>query len=255
MRGFTLVELVTVMMVLGILSVGTVRFISDSSQGFATTVTRSELAGDARFTVERLVREVRDALPNSVRVSGGCLEFVPITGASSYTTLPVAGPAASFKSVPIDPLPIPAASRVAVFPDLDIYDLASPSVVSPVVSLSTPDVNNEVTVTMASAHQFPVASPTRRYFVVSDPVSVCVDAGQLWRYSAYGFSAVQPTVADLPAAMPGRALLAQSVTSATPFTLNDATLTRNAVVAVDMEFSRGGDALRIEHSVQVRNVP
>jgi MSHA biogenesis protein MshO len=255
MRGFTLVELVTVMMVLGILSVGTVRFITDSSQGFATTVTRSELAGDARFVVERVAREVRDALPNSIRVSGGCLEFVPVAGASSYTTLPTAGAATSFKSVPVDPLPIPALSRVAVFPNLGIYDLTSPAVVSPTVTISAPDANNEVTVTMASAHQFSVESPTKRYFLVSDPVSLCVAGGQLWRYSGYGFLSPQPLVADLPSAMPGRALLAQSITSVAPIALNDATLTRNAVLAVDMEFSRGGDTIGIEHTVQVRNVP
>ena len=255
MRGFTLVELVTVMLVLGILSVGTVRFITDSSSGFVATASRSELATDARFAVERIVREVRDALPNSVRVSGGCLEFVPVVGASSYTTLPVASAATSFLSVPVDPLPLPAGTRAAVFPDGGVYDLVSPATVSPVIALGVPDANNEVTVTMAAPHRFVVESPANRYFLVDDPVSFCVDGGQLWRYSDYGFQQVQPTVAGLPAAMPGRGLVAQSVTTLAPFTVNDATLTRNAVLSVDVEFARAGDEVRIEHAVQIRNVP
>ncbi len=78
--GITLVELVTVVMILGILSVGTVKFITDSGQGFASTVGRAALAGDVRFVTLRIAKEVRDALPNSVRVSGGCLEFVPTVG-------------------------------------------------------------------------------------------------------------------------------------------------------------------------------
>ena len=113
-KGFTLVEIVTVMMILGILSIGTVKFITDSSQGFFSTMGRTALAGDARFVAERLATEVRGALPNSMRVSGACLEFVPTVGASTYATLPVVTAASSFLSIPVDPLPIPANSRVAV---------------------------------------------------------------------------------------------------------------------------------------------
>ncbi|MDH3640891.1 MAG: type II secretion system GspH family protein [Gammaproteobacteria bacterium] len=254
-RGFTLVELITVMMILGILSLGTVKFIGDSSQGFASTISRSELATDARFVVERLARDVRDALPNSVRVSGGCLEFVPVVGASSYTTLPVTSAAISFLSVPVDPLPLPAGARAAVFPDLNVYALGSPATVSPTVALSAPDAGNEVTVTMAAAHRFGSESPSNRYFLVTDPVSYCVDNARVWRYSGYGFVAAQPGPGGLPAAMPGRALVTQNVTTLAPFTLADATLSRNAVVGIDLEFTRGGDAVRIEHMVQIRNVP
>ena len=254
-RGFTLVELITVMMVLGILSVGTVRFISDSSGGFATTVTRAELAGDARFAVERLAREIRDALPNSVRVTGGCLEYVPVLGASRYVTLPLTSAATSFRAHPIDPLPVPAGARVAVFPDGAVYDLTAPATVSPTVTVSAPDAGNEVTVTMASAHRFAVESPADRFFLVDTPVSVCVDGGRLWRYANYGFNVVQPTVAGLPGSLPNRALLAQEVVSTTPFALNAPTLTRNAVLGIDLEFARGDDQVRIEHLVQVRNVP
>ncbi len=254
-RGFTLVELITVIMILGILSIGTVKFITDSSQGFFSTMGRAALAGDARFVAQRLAREVRDALPNSVRVSGGCLEFVPTVGASTYTTLPVANVASSFLSVPVDPLPVPANSRVAVFPDLDVYTLASPGEVSPAVTVSAPDGNNEVTVTFASDHRFVTTSPGNRYFFVGSPVSYCVDGAQLFRYNGYGFQSTQLTAAGLPSALPGRAMVAKDVDTLNPFTFNDATLTRNAVLEIDLNFVRDGDEVRIEHAVQVRNVP
>ena len=72
--GFSLVELVSVLIILAILAIGTTRFLTDSATGLASTVDRSELASDARLTVDRLGRAVRDALPRSVRVSGPCLE-------------------------------------------------------------------------------------------------------------------------------------------------------------------------------------
>lgn len=253
--GFTLVELVTVIMVLGILSVGTVQFITDSAGGFATTVGRAELATDARFAVERISRELRDALPNSVRSNGACIEYIPIIGASTYTTLPVAAPAASFLSVPVDPLPVPAGARVAVYPNLAVYVLAASGVISPTAAVSGPDGNNEVTVTMATPHSFPAESPSNRYFFVASPVSYCVDGDALWRYQNYGFLAAQPAAAALPGGLPGRSLVAQYVNAATPFTVNAATLTRNAVVEIDLAFTRRDDSIAVQHLVQVRNVP
>ena len=56
--------------------------------------------------------------------------------------------------------------------------------------------------------------------------------------------------------MPGRGLIGEGVTTAfPPFTVANATLTRNAEVSVDLEFTDGADALQIHHVVQLRNVP
>ncbi len=254
--GFTLVELVTVILILGILSVGTVSFISDSSSGFASTVARTQLGTEARLVTERLSRELRNALPGSVRVNGGCIEYVPVMGASRYVTLPVATAANSFRSVPVDPAPVPAGARVAVQPDQAGYALTTPGTISPTVAnVSAPSASNEVTVTFASPHRFPSESATRRYFLVADPVSYCVDGTALYRYQGYGFVASQPAPASLPASMPGRSLMVEQVSSPSPFTFSGATLARNAVIDIDMEPARNDDAVRIEHLVQVRNVP
>lgn len=254
-EGFTLVELITVIMVLGILSIGTVRFITDSSSGLASTISRTELAGDTLFAIERISRSLRDALPNSVRVADSCIEFVPVAAASSYRTLPVAAAAGSFQAVPFDPLPLASGLRAAVYPGTSLYSTSSPGAISQAVSVSAPDANNEVTVTMAVAHQFSAESPNDRVFLVGSPVSYCVDAGRLWRYQNYGFLPAQPIAADLPAARPDRALIAENVGTAAPFTVDMAGLTRNAVVKIEMEFIRGSDSVRIDDLVQVRNVP
>lgn len=254
-RGFTLVELITVMMVMGILAIGTVRFIADSSTGFASTITRTELAGDARFTIERISRELRSALPGSVRSTAECIEFIPVVSASSYTTLPVAVAASAFTAVPFDPLPAGSGYRVAVNPDASSYQLGTNSVVSPVVSLGVPDVNNEVTVSFSANHQFPAESASNRFFLIASPVSFCIAAQRLWRYSNYGFNSLQPGPAALPAGLPDRSLIADQVSGAPPFQVSSATLNRSAVVELDMVFSRGNDQIALQHLVQVRNVP
>lgn len=253
--GFTLVELITVMVILGVLAIGAVRFVTDSSSGFAATITRSQLAGDTRYVAERIAREVRNALPNSVRAAGGCLEFVPVLGASRYLTLPVAAAAVQFRSAPPEPMPLPAGSRIAVYPDVDVYSLGAQSVISPPVAGAAPGPGNEVLVSFAAPHRFPKGSPAARYFVVSEPVSYCVDGGSLYRYTGYGFIATQPLPGDLPSGLPGRGLVAEQVSSTTPFQVSGATLTRNAVVQMDFLFARVDDEIRLEHAVQVRNVP
>ncbi len=254
-RGFTLVELVTVMMVMGILAIGTVRFISDSSQGFASTIVRTELAGDARFAIEKIGRELRSALPGSVRTNSQCVEFIPIVDGSTYTSLPLASPAAGFTAVPLVPVPGLAGLRAAVNPDGSSYQLGTVSVVSPEVSFSAPDVSNEMTLSFAAVHRFPSESSSNRFFLVSAPVSFCVATQRLWRYSNYGFASVQPVPSALPIGLPDRALIADRVSGVTPFSVSSATLTRSAVVEMNMLFSRGDDEISLQHLVQVRNVP
>ena len=114
--GFTLIELVVVITVMGILSIGVVSFITDASDGYANTVRRTELGSTLRLAAERVTRELRNALPNSARVSGNCLEFIPVEGGSTYLNLPVAITSTTFNAA----APIDAAmtgTRIAVFPD------------------------------------------------------------------------------------------------------------------------------------------
>lgn len=90
-RGFTLIELVIVMVLIGITSVIGMRFISDMAHSQASTAERSQALAGARFAMERLRRELSQAYSPSVYVSndGGllnsCINFVPVIAAGSYT--------------------------------------------------------------------------------------------------------------------------------------------------------------------------
>ena len=87
-KGFTLIELITVIVLLGILSVGISSFLNFGTQIFVDATNRDEIISTARFSVERLNRELRKALPNSVRATDNgnsidpitrqCIEYTPI---------------------------------------------------------------------------------------------------------------------------------------------------------------------------------
>ncbi|MBV1906597.1 MAG: prepilin-type N-terminal cleavage/methylation domain-containing protein [Pseudomonadales bacterium] len=258
-QGFTLVELVVVIVLMGILSVGTVSFIGDSSSGYASTIRRTELASNARLSIERISRELRDILPNSARLDGaGCIEFVPVQTASTYLDLPVVSAAISFKAIPLEPTYSGTADRVVVYPGdtNSAYAVTASSAISPVASISAPDANNQITVSFASMHRFPVESPSKRFFLVAGPVSFCMTGGNLYRYSGYGMLSSQPGVSDLPATFPGRVPIGENVLSETsPFSLSEATLLRNAVVLIDLSFRADSDFIRVNHQIQLRNVP
>src|SRR3954463_8106182 len=112
--GFTLTEAVMVIVITGILAGMVAVFIQKPVQGFFDTARRAALVDAADTVLRRLSRDVREALPNSVRVSGGtALEFLHVRSAGRYreqgpgdildfttndTSFGVLGPAVSVQS-------------------------------------------------------------------------------------------------------------------------------------------------------------
>ncbi|MBU3824818.1 MAG: type II secretion system GspH family protein [Candidatus Oceanisphaera merdipullorum] len=86
-RGFTLIELVIVMVLIGISSVISMRFISDMAHSQVSTAERSQALAGARFAMERIKRELSQAYSPSVYVSGSnnsCVSFVPVLASGRY---------------------------------------------------------------------------------------------------------------------------------------------------------------------------
>ena len=266
-RGFTLIELIMVIVVLGIISIGSLSFISNSAQGLVDTAERQAIASTATIAIEKVLREVRRALPNSVRTfpDGGneCLELVPILHSSEYVSIPTASAATSFESIKFVTANGTESGYVAVYPNslMSVYgnneSVSATTATASTVGIPSADLQT-LTFAAAATYRFPTESPRKRFFLVDQPISFCDDAdGRLWRYQNYGFNL--DSTSSLPTSGTNRVLIADSLkTNSLKFNIIPAQLQRNAVVRMSLIIERGGlsaEQVDITQEVQLRNVP
>ena len=71
--GFTLVEMVVVIAIVGILAAAATQLIRNPAQSFIDSENRANLTDRADTALRRMARDIRNALPNSVRTT--CLLY------------------------------------------------------------------------------------------------------------------------------------------------------------------------------------
>ena len=86
-HGFTLVESIMTILLLGILAMVTIPFLRQATEAYLDAQSYADLTAHGRQAMERLSRELRNAVPNSVQtVAGGQgVEFVHAVHVARYT--------------------------------------------------------------------------------------------------------------------------------------------------------------------------
>ncbi len=230
-RGFTLVEMIMVIVITGILGGIVAVFLKAPIQQYFDVSRRADMTDIADTALRRIGRDVRLALPNSVRVSGSVsgtgsgscngseicyLEFLPTSGGGRYRS-GTGGNALNFSVADssFDVLGgMPASFDFFVAGDLvAVYNLGI-SGANAYTADNTAAVNvvgsSSTSILLSTAKLFPFESPGARFDIINSPVSyVCNPAaGNLTRVSGYAIAATQPT-----GALPAGTLLAKSVSS------------------------------------------
>ena len=238
-QGFTLVELVVGMAVSVVVVAFVALFISSPVQGFADQSRRAKLVDAADTALRRMSRDVRRALPNSIRTTTNgnvvALELLGTIDGGRYRVQPpgtvdqildFAVADTAFNVIgPLTQITKPfssTSSYLSIYnvglPGADAYELAN--VITPPgtqINIAADALAGEDRVTLAPAFRFALASPINRIYLVEGPVSYLCDTASatLRRYSGYTIAASQAardSNAELLAANASVTLMADRVT-------------------------------------------
>lgn len=262
-KGFSLIELVIVIVLLGVLSISVATIFTDTTENYLQSEARLSMASTARLAIERIGREVREAMPNSVRVNAdnSCVEFVPIMAATEYVTLPTTSPGTTIDVVEPD-----ASTEISGLSTTELYAMVIPLNNQEVYNPSTSHASsvsgfakqggNITRATIASA-RFNRRSPRDRIFFVSQPVSFCLVGNQLNRYSSYGFNNSQPAPASMgtPSLILNRLLLDDNGTPVEVFEYDSGTLSRSGILMIELLLEGRKESINLQHEVHIRNFP
>ena len=88
LRGFTLIEMIMVIVITGVIAGMVAVFIKGPVDSYFDMARRAELTDIADTAMRRMTRDIRLALPNSLRNPAGgsdqCVEFMPTKSGGRY---------------------------------------------------------------------------------------------------------------------------------------------------------------------------
>lgn len=281
-RAFTLIELVVTIalstIVVGFMAI----FIAGPVDSYTDQARRAELVDLAENSLRRIARDIRRALPNSVRVNASgsvvALELLNTVDGARYRNRPPPGDPSkrlqfsasddAFNSIggfPNIAQPFSSDSHyLSIYnvgvPGADAYELAN--VITPPgtqIDIDADAIPGEDNVRMSPAFKFAFASPGQRVFLVDGPVSYLCDgaSGTLLRYSNYAITSDQAdrnSDAELLAAGASSTLIANRVSSC-GIAYSPGTAQRAGLVSITLEVADSGEIVSLLHQVHVDNVP
>lgn len=282
-QGFTLVEMIMVIVITGIIGGMVAVFLKAPIQQYMDVARRADMTDIADTALRRIGRDLRLALPNSVRVTGTCtggatpcfIEFLPTRSGGRYRADPgtgtlctavagnADGDALSFATADtcfevLGPGPMPSA---AVGDSVVVYNMTSnPLDPNPNAYAGGNRTAYGSTVGAAmhiTSKLFPLDSPGHRFHIISTPVTYACDGlGRLWRYWGYVIQAAQPgTIATLDGlANVQRALLATNASCRFSYDLF-VVAQRSGLVTMNLAITESGETITLYNATHVSNQP
>ena len=285
--GFTLIELIMVIVLIGALASVASIFIAGPVSGFLDSNRRAEMVDIAQTALQRMTRDIHDALPNSVRISNNGTQFgieylSTLTGGRYRNLQATGGPSNKLNfNTSSDSFDI-----LGGLPDFGLIDVSGGNgqaacmnnTVDCLVIYNTgtgaTDFNayngdNIAAITAASntsmtfdnsdipGWKFPARSPNNRFFVVNTPVSFVCDSstGRILMYQNYNIMAAQPLTSGNFGI--GGAVLADHVSDcgANTFLYNSGAGTRYGLVVMRVTITENGEKVSLLQEAHVLNAP
>lgn len=290
--GFTLVEMVVAIVILGILGTVLTAFITRPVEGYRDLARRTALVDAAESALRRMQRDIRIALPNSVRrtnLGGGgfALEMLPTLDGGKFREVAFGGTTAceqlNFGTVDTDYDIIGGFHNITpgVYtnfrmvvnnrgtPGNDAYE-GSASVITPLgrtITVTRPSTcapgttDNNDHVNLNVGHQYGGSAVfNRRIYVITTPVTyLCTPnasdpvAGTLVQYSAYNISSTQPTNPAVAPLATATSTLITSRVSACSVTTTSSDIRGRSLVTLTLDLAEEEEQIRLINQTQLNN--
>lgn len=264
--GFTLIEMIMVIVIVGIVAGMVAVFIRAPVEGYVDSVRRAELTDAAEAALRRIQRDVRLALPNSLRPAADGFEFILTQSGGRYrdeTDGSTDGNFLRFNST-VNPCgnnrcfdvlgPLP---QMAVGDSVVVYNLGATgadayagSNRAAVAALA----GNTVTLTANpfAAQSPPLPSPGARFQVVGQGdkvVRYACTGGVLTRHAGCDFDNTANGCA--PAVLAGSA----ATTAACTIDYASAATGRNGLLYIELMLTSDGESVTLFNQIHVDNTP
>lgn len=271
LQGFTLIELVMVIVLIGIISVALVPVITNSVEIYRADKSRAALIQKGRLALERIAREVREAVPNTLETVTDAagnpgIQFLSVRSGGRYVDVSDTFALLSFllplrrfiAGIPHTELYLAGTGQTLAAHDSLIIGNTSPediragvSIVS-VNSLSNttllPDGTTQGQVIGFDLHTFPQGSPGRHYFLSNKVHEVGRFGNALYWHTADGTSGYDAN-GDWSVNDP---ILVDGVADVS-FTYARGNPVATAVMRMSLTLTDGTENIRLYQEVHIRN--
>ncbi len=268
--GFTLVELIVTMVITGIVALLLVNIISVPIEGFSDMKRRAELVDIAEITLHKMSREIRQALPNSIKITQtGTVSAIAFlhtidggryagSGSNIFTANKNLSEFLITKALSnIDDSMVKSSAYYLVIYNLgqtgaDVYQGDN---ISKITALPlAPNIKIEF-----DTFSFPFTSPNKRFMIVDEAVSFICDTatGELRLYRGYNFRDDQSGGDSTPTDSSQGYLLANKI-SACSFKYNPGTITHPALVTLEITISdnkASNETISLLNQIFIENQP
>jgi MSHA biogenesis protein MshO len=287
-RGFTLIEIIVVIVLLSIISAGVATFIQPAASAFNSVKARAELMDQADTAVRRMIQDIQKAVPNSIRsASTSCFELIPASAGGRYRTAADTVNDSSGGCAPSNTCsaPLDTTKTVTVFDSLstlsvtpsvgdwvvvnnqngtDVFEGTNRSAIT--AFAAAPLVTQGAHRITVNAIQFAPGYDGGRYLVIPNSQQavfyVCSGVGtsssgdgtgSLYRLKAYGFNSTYP--ASCPS-VAGAELLASRVKSCSfIYDPSQGATQQSGYVSMDIEVMRNNETVHLTAGAHISNVP